>query len=152
MKTQTLYIVPGTTQQMPFASLKRSDFDLFAEAGTEVWELEARGTTKDVENYLIPSLAYMGYRLIDDARKLGVEIQLHMELREWDSVLVITEGKSELLKAIKDAYDQGPTYATGILTRDSINFGSMLDLDLAVNSALERNKAKRAAAPAEKTN
>lgn len=150
MKTQTLYIVPGTTEQVPFASLDRSDCEKFksfeSSRNSEIWELEARGTTQDVSNYLIPGLGYMAHTLIDDAKELGVEIVLHLELREWDSTIVITQGKSELLKAIKDAYDQGPTYATGILTKDAINFGSMLDLDIALNSALKKNKAKREAA------
>lgn len=145
MKTQTLYLIPGTKTREPFASFDLEELTQRCEhlVYGEIHKLEARGDTSGYPESLIPGLAHMARNLLQDGKKFDLDLELHLEFQDREGVIVITRGKAELLKAIKDAYDQGPTYATGILTRETINFGSMLDLDIAIGHAL-KNRAEKA--------
>lgn len=145
MNTQTLYLIPGTKTLDPAASFDKDELaercsDLYY---GEIHSLESRGDSSGYPEGLFPGLAHMAYKLIQDGKKFGIELELHLEFQDFEGTIVITRGKAELLKAIHDAYDQKPTYATGILTRESINFGSMLDLDIAIGHAL-KNRAEKA--------
>ena len=144
MKTQTLYLIPGTKTREPFASF---DLEELTERCShlvygEIHKLESRGDSSGYVQSLIPSLGHMARNLLRDGKLLGVELELHLEFQDHEGTIVITRGKRELLKAIKEAIDHAPTYATGILSRDSINFGSMLDLDIAIGGALKKIKEK----------
>lgn len=145
MKTQTLYLIPGTKTREPFASFDKDELTercAHLHYG-EIHSLEARGDTSGYPDGLLPGLGHMARNLLRDGKKFDLDLELHLEFQDREGVIVITRGKAELLKAIKDAYDQGPTYATGILTRETINFGSMLDLDIAIGHAL-KNRAEKA--------
>jgi len=143
---KTLFIALGTTEIVPEVALTKRELN----DDQEIVSLELRGVPEDFtighSEDIIAGVAHMGYMLIDGAKEFGVELQLHIEIPEHRSaVVVITEGRLELLAAIKDALNQGNTYATGILQKDSINFGSLLDLDIAMDRAL-RVRAETAAA------
>ena len=140
---KTLYILLGTAESVPEVALTKEElFDR-----PELVSLELRGVpesfTIGYSEDILAGVGHMGYMLIGAAKEFGVDLQLHIEIPEYRSaVVVITEGRLELLTAIKEALDQAPTYATAILKGDSINFGNLLDLDIAVDRALRVRAAK----------
>lgn len=137
MNTQTLYLVRGTKDRPPFADFDRGRLAHFVEPGTEIHELDTRGNASDYSPSLFAGLAHMAQNLRRDAKTFGVEIELHLELQKHGDTIVITRGKAELLQAIVEATDNSPGYARGILAGESISFGSMLDLDIAIGRALK---------------
>lgn len=145
MKTQTLYLIPGTRTREPFASFDLEELTQRCEhlVYGEIHKLEARGDSSGYVQSLIPGFGHMAHKLIQDGKKFGIDLELHLEFQDYEGTIVITRGKAELLKAIKEAIDHAPTYATGILSRESINFGSMMDLDIAISRAL-KDRAEKA--------
>lgn len=141
--SRAVYLLPGTGTRRPFASFDRAEIEKFAayeaRRSEGIVSLVARGEFPDYNGSIFAGLLQMAYDLTEDAEELGVELQLHIgySSESYGPAIFITEGRSELLRAIKDAYDQGPTYATGILGRESINFGSMLDLEIAIRHSLK---------------
>lgn len=140
--TKTLYILLGTTETVPEVALTKEE--LGNKPG--IVSLELRGvpesfTTIQSED-ILAGVAHMGYTRIEEAKKFGVELQLHIEIpKHRGPVAVITEGRLELLAAIEDALNQGPSYAKAILQQDSMSFGDLLDLDLSMDRALRVSAA-----------
>lgn len=131
MADRVLYLIPATRTTLPIVSDDLRDLEGLGDYVT----VPSRGESEPQMTLTLPGLVHMTRSLVRDAKRLGVDIEVIVDTDIERTI--ITRGRAELLAAIKERINYRGTYATGILGREEIKFGDMLDLDIAIGHALE---------------